>query len=488
MKKLKNTNERNIKNWSIKSKSGEVITDRDKVILRWHEFYPKLYHCDRQVFTSYEESTPILSTTPSEIESALKKLNKGKSPDPGNITSELLIAGGPVLQTWLKFLIDNILQNRVIPDELNVSDIVTLFKKGDPLDCGNYRPISLLSHAYKLLMQVVYTRIKKDLIEALPKEQAAYQPGHSTIEQIQSIQQIIEKSIEFQQPCVICFIDYTRTFDSIDQTKLWEILYNITNIDASYINLLAKIYEKAKSKVRTNFGTTNLFGLLKGVRQGDISSAILFCILLLAISIFVYDDIEYGFKIAGMILSYIAFADDLALITYTALEMNILLERLITQSEHFGLSTNISKTKVMFIGNHAEEASCNINGVVLENVDSFQYLGRVITNSNNDTEAVEKLISKGWNAYNKVQKTVLKDRKIPISTKKKTFEAYILPCITYGAETITWRKDLLRKMDVFQNNIMRICTNKRKIDGIPIDTLLMMTRVTPVSTLVKRKS
>ena len=192
-----------------------------------------------------------------------------------------------MLQTWLKLLIDNILQNRVIPDELNVSEIVTLFKKGDPLDCGNYRPISLLSHVYKFLMQVVYTRIKKDLIEALPKEQVAYQPGHSTIEQIQTIQQIIEKSIEFQQPCFICFIDYTKAFDSIDQTKLWEILYNVTNIDPSYINLLAKIYEKAKSKVGTNFGTTNLFRLLKGVRQGDISSAILFCIVLLAILIFV---------------------------------------------------------------------------------------------------------------------------------------------------------------------------------------------------------
>ena len=71
--------------------------------------------------------------------------------------------------------------------------------------------------------------------------------------------------------------------------------------------------------------------------------------------------------------------------------------------------------------------------------------------------------------------------------KKKTFETYILPCLTYGAEAITWRKDLLRKMDVFQNNIMRICTNKRKIDRIPINTLLMMTRLTPVSTLVKRK-
>ena len=62
--------------------------------------------------------------------------------------------------------------------------------------------------------------------------------------------------------------------------------------------------------------------------------------------------------------------------------MNILLERLRTQSKNFELSINISKTKVTFNENHAEETACNINGVVLENVDSFQYLGRVITNNN----------------------------------------------------------------------------------------------------------
>ena len=82
--------------------------------------------------------------------------------------------------------------------------------------------------------------------------------------------------------------------------------------------------------------------------------------------------------------------------------MIILLERLRTQSKNFGRSKNISNTKFMFIGNHAEETACNINGVVLENVDSFQYLGRVITNNSSDTKAVEKLINKGWNAYSKV--------------------------------------------------------------------------------------
>ena len=47
MKKSKNTNERNIKNSPNKSKSGVVITDRDKVILQWYEFYSTLYYSNR---------------------------------------------------------------------------------------------------------------------------------------------------------------------------------------------------------------------------------------------------------------------------------------------------------------------------------------------------------------------------------------------------------------------------------------------------------
>ena len=41
-------------------------------------------------------------------------------------------------------------------------------------------------------MQVFILELKKRLIGALTIEQAAYQPGHRIIEQIQTIQQIIE--------------------------------------------------------------------------------------------------------------------------------------------------------------------------------------------------------------------------------------------------------------------------------------------------------
>ena len=50
--------------------------------------------------------------------------------------------------------------------------------------------------------------------------------------------------------------------------------------------------------------------------------------------------------------------------------------------------------------------------------------------------------------------------KDPSQPKRKHLK-HILPCLMYGAETITWRKDLLRMMDVFQNKIMRICTKKK---------------------------
>jgi len=114
-------------------------------------------------------------------------------------------------------------------------------------------------------MQIIYNRIKQDLIAVLPDSQAAYQPGRGTVAQIQIVQQIIERSHEYQ-PCVICFVDYTKAFDSIDEEKLWKVLRDHIWIDTSYINLLAKLYENSTTRVRTHHGYTALIYLLKGVK------------------------------------------------------------------------------------------------------------------------------------------------------------------------------------------------------------------------------
>ena len=123
-------------------------------------------------------------------------------------------------------------------------------------------------------MQILYK--SGSLCAALPSTQSAYQKGRSTIEQIQSIQQVIE----YNKECFICFIDYTKAFDSIKQEKLWTALMLYTDLDKAYIKLLIRIYEHSKARIKTDVGLSALIDLLKGTKQGDILSAILFVWLL----------------------------------------------------------------------------------------------------------------------------------------------------------------------------------------------------------------
>ena len=56
----------------------------------------------------------------------------------------------------------------------------------------------------------------------LPDVQAGFRKGRGTRDQIANSCWTIEKAREFQKN--ICFIEYTKAFDSVDHNKLWKIL------------------------------------------------------------------------------------------------------------------------------------------------------------------------------------------------------------------------------------------------------------------------
>ena len=71
-------------------------------------------------------------------------------------------------------------------------------------------------------------------------------------DQIASIRWIIEKTKEFQKN-IICFIDYTKAFDSVDHNKLWKILREM-GISDHLMCLLRNLY--VSQEARTRHGTT----------------------------------------------------------------------------------------------------------------------------------------------------------------------------------------------------------------------------------------
>ena len=89
---------------------------------------------------------------------------------------------------------------------------------------SNYHTTALVSHARKVMLKILQTRLQQYVNNELPDVQAGFRKGRGTTDQIANICWIIQKAREFQKNIYFCFIGYAKAFDCVDDNKLWKIL------------------------------------------------------------------------------------------------------------------------------------------------------------------------------------------------------------------------------------------------------------------------
>ena len=91
-------------------------------------------------------------------------------------------------------------------------------------ECSNYLTIALISHASKVMLKILQSRLQWYMDLELLDIQVGFRKGRGIRDQIANIRWIIKKAREFQKNLYFCFVDYAKAFDCVNHNKLWKIL------------------------------------------------------------------------------------------------------------------------------------------------------------------------------------------------------------------------------------------------------------------------
>ena len=201
----------------------------------------------------------------------IKNLKNNKASGTDNIPAEVWKAG--ICNEQLLYICNRV-YNQQLVDMWRQSCIVPLPNKSDLPLATNYRGISLTPIAAKIYHKLLLHRIRPVLENILRHNPNGFRENRSTAAQI-FIRRIIEGVKQKQLPAVIIFVDFSKAFDSIDRSKMEQMLevYGIPN------EIIKVIYKNTQVFVRSPDGDTEFFDIMPTVLQGETLAPYFFIIV-----------------------------------------------------------------------------------------------------------------------------------------------------------------------------------------------------------------
>jgi hypothetical protein len=124
-----------------------------------------------------------------------------------------------------------------------------IHEKGDKTECSNYQGISLLPTSYKIIFNILLSRLIPYADEIIGDHQCGFRRNRSTIDQIFYIRQILQKKWEYNGTVHQLFIDLKKTYDSVRREVSCSILIEF-GIPRKLVGLIKMCLNETYSRVR----------------------------------------------------------------------------------------------------------------------------------------------------------------------------------------------------------------------------------------------
>ena len=363
----------------LRSSDGlELLTDKTAILSRRSEHFQALFNANRTVKDSVILRIPQqpvkaeLDNPPSfeETTKAIKQIKCGKAAGVDGIPPEAWKHGGPALHCKLHEIFLCCWEQGKLPQDLRDAVIITLYKnKGENSNCDNYRGITLLSIAGKILARILLNRLVPTIAEDnTPESQCGFRQNRSTTDTVFVLRQLKEKCREQNKGLYVSFVDLTKAFHTVSRKGMWQIMERL-GCPPRFLNMVIQLHDDQRGQVRLNGDLSEPFAISNGVKQGCVLAPTLFSIFFSMMlrqatedlndddsiyiryrldgNLFNLRRLQAHTKTQEQLIRDLLFADDAALVAHTERARQRLTSCFAEAAQLFGLEISLKKTEVL---------------------------------------------------------------------------------------------------------------------------------------------
>jgi len=350
-----------------------------------------------------EESERILNKpiAKEEVAWAIAKLKNNKAPGCDMIPNEVWKGWSEANISSLTREFEKCRLNNVFPKTWKETDIRWLFKKGDPLEIANYRPIALGNTLYKLYMRVLANRLD-ELVETtgiVSDEQQGFRTDRSCAAAIIMMKTIIARRMSQKSPFYMACLDISKAYDTVDYQRLWQICESM-GITGRWLDNVKELYSDTFIRAIGTEGMLERIKTVKGIKQGCPMSPLLFALYVQTISTALKGILEEKDDEPNMLL----YADDMVLWADSEKELKIKMNKVLDTMNTLGLRINGVKTelqhnkwRVPSLEGQSLKVGAGMNESTMKYLNMerpIRYLGAWTTANNDTTHGLEMLREK----------------------------------------------------------------------------------------------
>ena len=428
------------------------ITDNKDKAKKFNDFF--LSHSDINVqnIKLPEQNLPdgpmnLIHITDKDVQDQLKCIDPGKASGPDGIGSKMLKIAGDSIVPSLTRLFNLSLTLQQFPTSWKKANVTPIFKKEDPSDVNNYRPISLLSCLSKLFEKIVFKYIFNFLRDnnKISLKQSGFMPGDSTVYQLVHLYHLFCEALDNKKDIRITFCDISKAFD-----RVWHkgLLFKLkkTGISGPLLSWFESYLSYRQQRVVVG-GEFSDWGHIKaGVPQGSVLGPLLFLIYINDITEVVNSEVRL-------------FADDTILYVYvdnpvaSAEALNSDLEQIDNWAKQWIIRFSPPKTESLTISrkkNKQPSPPLYFGGTPIREVSSHKHLGITFTNDLNWNKHLTQIANSAGKCVDVLNALKFKlDRK----TLEKLYLSFVRSKLEYG--NIIWDNCTQEQTDMLENVQLR---------------------------------